>query len=160
MKQLNNYTKDTNKMGIFENLYSSLIKKKDKVIRLSKLEILLETVDFYSKDTSRRSYSHGTCAYNGKNGTHCAFGRCLLPKYQEQGDNLANNTTGILEFVRGTKKKVDEVLQEKYRGHDSFFWRNIQRLHDETENWDASGITFEGEIAVNRIIESYNLKMK
>lgn len=148
-------------MGVFESLYNSLMKnKKDKAIALSKLDILLETVDFYSADTSRRSYKNGYCTYNGDNGTHCAFGRCMLPKYQEQGSNLKYNGTNVLEFLRENKKKLDSVLQEKYRGHDVNFWSLIQRLHDSKENWDDSGITFEGELAVNRIIECYDLKTK
>ena len=148
-------------MGISKNLYALLMKrKKDKVITLSKLEILLETVDFYSSDTSRRGITSTGCMYNGENGTHCAFGRCMLPKYQKQGEKLKYNEASVIQFLSKTNKKIDDVLQEKYQGHELHFWNSIQIFHDSKENWDKSGVTFEGELAINRIIETYDLKTK
>lgn len=127
--------------------------------RLTKLEIVQETVDFYSADPKRRSYNTvDGCTFNGKEDTHCAFGRCLLPEYQEQGFYLEGNSQTISVFTKFHGKEFDDMLQEQYRGHDIEFWIRLQHLHDITENWNKSGISFEGELAVNKFYEIYDLK--
>lgn len=126
--------------------------------RLTKLEILNETVDFYSADPKRRSYCEDYgCTYNGKNDTHCAVGRCLLPEYQKQGTELKGNTATIAVLEKSNGIDFDALLQEKYRGHEMGFWKRLQILHDESSNWNKSGISFEGELAVNKIIEVFEL---
>ena len=129
--------------------------------QLSKVEIIKETVDFYSADPKRRSHNDvDGCTYNGKNGSHCAVGRCLLPKYQEMGHEIAGNTATIesLESVHVTN--FDDMLQEQYRGHELGFWKRLQLVHDEPCNWNKSGISFEGELAVNKIYEIFELNKK
>ncbi len=127
--------------------------------RLTKLEIVTETVDFYSADPKRRSYNIADgCTFNGKDGTHCAVGRCLLPEYHEQGFYLEGNTQTFSKFAESHGKEFDEMLQEQYRGHEMAFWKSLQVLHDDYSNWDKSGITFNGEVAVNNIYERYQLK--
>ncbi len=127
--------------------------------QLTKLEILNETVDFYSADPKRRSYSEvDGCTYNGRNGTHCAVGRCLLPEYHEQGATLKGNTGTVANLEEANEKEFDTMLQEQYRGHEMGFWKRLQILHDEPSNWNKSGISFDGELAVNKIIEIFELK--
>ncbi len=124
---------------------------------MTKLEILNETVAFYSADVTRRSVIiGGDCAYNGDNGTHCAVGRCLLPKYHEMGDKLPENHWTINALVIENEcQSLDEMLQEQYRGHEVEFWRHLQILHDTVECWDASGITTFGELRTNDILEMF-----
>ncbi len=129
--------------------------------QLSKLEILNETVDFYSADPKRRSYSVvDGCTYNSEDGTHCAVGRCLLPEYHELGTYLKGNNATISTLVEYNGNDFDALLQEQYRGHEMEFWKRLQILHDSPENWDKSGITFDGELAVNKIIVTFELNKK
>lgn len=122
--------------------------------RLTKEEIINETVDFYSADISRRSINVGTnigCAYNHESGNHCAFGRYMKPKYQEQGPKLAGNTSTVGTLLDAQKvKKVDSLLQPQYHGHDITFWRKLQRLHDTSYYWQEGGLT---EIGKDYLIE-------
>lgn len=126
--------------------------------KLTKLEIINETISFYTGDTKRRSLNDkGYCVYNGPNGTHCAVGRCLLPKYKEMGDLLPMNDDSITElFKEHNFDSIDDMLEEKYRGHHYSFWAQLQALHDGKEYWDASGFTTEGEKQADMIINMFN----
>ncbi len=144
-------------MKIFSKLLNYFVS--DKTIQLTKLEILNETVEYYSADTSRRGLdSRGDCKYNGENGTHCAVGRCLLPKLKKRGNRLLANNSTIGDLISKNKgKTIDDVLEKQYRGHDIYFWRSLQGLHDSDTFWDKSGITPNGERKVEEIIQNHNL---
>lgn len=129
--------------------------------KLTKLEIINETISFYTGDTKRRSLNDkGYCVYNGPNGAHCAVGRCLLPEYKEMGESLPMNEEAIRDLFEARDcNSIDDMLEEKYRGHDLSFWNQLQLLHDGEEYWDASGFTTEGEKKANMIINMFNLKL-
>lgn len=113
---------------------------------MTKLDIIEETVNYYSIDISRRSINNkGVCMYNSPNGNHCAIGRCLLKKYKEQGTELKCNTLCVKSlFLHYNKSTIDEILEEKYRGHDISFWEDLQDLHDNDQYWCPTGLTKEG----------------
>ena len=125
--------------------------------RLTKEEIINETVNFYSADISRRSVSNdgfGGCKYNHANGNHCAVGRVLLPKYHKQGTKMKGNTNGIGIFMGEQNiKSLDVVLQKQYRGHETSFWRGLQNLHDEGNYWKIGGLTERGKKYVEELKE-------
>jgi hypothetical protein len=127
---------------------------------LTKLEILNETIAFYNADVTKRSKNKSAdCSYNGVDGKHCAVGRCLLPEYHAQGETLKGNHLGILTlYMRNNKANLDEMLQEKYRGHENDFWLSLQDLHDKEELWDNAGLNADGEAFANEICVKYNLK--
>jgi hypothetical protein len=128
-----------------------------KTKRLTKEEIINETVEFYSADISRRSIEGNVsigngCKYNHENGNHCAVGRLLLPKYQKQGTNLKGNANGISAFMDYQKiKKLDKALQKQYQGHKVLFWRDLQNLHDESKHWEVGGLTEIGKEFVEEL---------
>lgn len=126
--------------------------------RLTKLEILNETIAFYNGDVNRRSKTNrGQCVYNGENGTHCAVGRCMLPKFKEQGSELNGNIGTFRGLANFNNLTFDEILEEKYRGHEYHFWTELQELHDRDELWDNAGLNAEGEQLTNKICEIFNL---
>ena len=138
------------------NFIKTLFKRKPK---MTKHEIINETIEFYSADISRRStnpVSNLGCAYNFENGNHCAVGRVLLPKYQKQGTKLLGNTAVISTLILEQKvKSVDELLLPKYRGHDVRFWRKLQCLHDRGFYWQDGGLTDQGLDYANELLETY-----
>jgi hypothetical protein len=124
---------------------------------MTKVEIIKETFEFYSEDTSRRSLIGKMCVYNGDNGNHCAFGRCMLEEYKSQGTSLKVSddiTVASLSSALNVKK-LDDLLEERYRGHTTNFWHNIQRFHDDVEYWDADGITLEGQSRYDSLLKTY-----
>lgn len=126
---------------------------------LTKLEILNETIAFYNADVTKRSKTKDDdCSYNGVDGKHCAVGRCLLPKYHKQGENLKGNRLGILTLYSLNKKeKLDEMLQEQYRGHENEFWVELQHLHDTDAFWDNAGLNALGEECASEICKRFKL---
>ena len=96
---------------------------------MTRKELIEETVKYYSEDTSRRSkLRNGTCVYSTKGGKHCAVGRCLKNKYQTTSFkcNVGYGVVGLHDEYYG----IDNILKEKYRGHSTSFWRDLQFLHD------------------------------
>lgn len=115
----------------------------------SKLEILQETIEAYSKPGTRASNGTACFYYETKTGNRCAFGRCCS---EENAKTLVSHRYGtVFDF----KTHIDDFLLPEYRGHDAEFWRLIQRLHDNDENWNKDGsLTGYGKKFVDFIIET------
>lgn len=96
-------------------------------------DIVIETLQFYLEDPSRRAAVGGGCHYRipGKVPRHCALGRCMtdeaLDKFETSG-----NTADILAAKYGS---LDQFLKPEYEGHSTEFWSDLQRLHDEAAHW-------------------------
>lgn len=108
--------------------------------QLTALEIIDETVAFYSEDVSRRSLEGGRCIYLSPTGAKCGVGRCMnedgLQKFGGSVDSV-----GSLEFDGDT---FDDFLQDQYHGQNLNFWGEIQLFHDISRNWNSSAITDVG----------------
>jgi hypothetical protein len=115
----------------------------------SKIDIIIETVKHYNSNNTARKAETDTCTYMNENGAMCAVGRCLTNEGMRRFEafeyiNLDVNT-GVVYFtnVYGMDE-FNDTLKEEYRGHDVEFWKNLQYLHDATNNWDENGITEYG----------------
>jgi hypothetical protein len=107
--------------------------------RLSKLEIIKETVEYYSEDVKRRAIYNDACVYNTKDGRHCAVGRCMLSKHKKRGVKFEYNYGGSSALI--TSYSDEGLFSPKYRGHDIIFWGDLQALHDTHGYWDENGLT-------------------
>jgi len=120
--------------------------------RLTAIEIINETVAFYSADTNRRSKGvGGDCLYAGLNGNKCAYSRCwkegaYKPEYENCG------------VISSLLPKPDDLLEERYKGHSMQLWIEIQRIHDKNLNWNANGLTEYGKIMVEQLKIQFNDK--
>ena len=116
---------------------------------MTKTELIQETVDFYSADTSRRSIGDdGRCVYQQSlNGNMCAVGRCMTEEAINQ--NAWNSQTA------DELEDLDSLLQPKYQGHSKAFWTFLQVFHDNGGNWDAQGITDQGKQRVQDLLIKY-----
>lgn len=89
------------------------------VKRLTKIEIIDETLEFY-KTNPRATDSKDNCMYlDPKTGNKCAYGRCMI-----DARFLVNSGRTAQAVHR------DTLLLERYRGHDECFWGDIQDIHD------------------------------
>lgn len=129
---------------------------------MTKEEILDETIAFYSEDPKRRAMIPvGRCAYNTEDGRHCAVGRCLKPSLLEQGTKLDGNHDSVYRFVQKqnsipigeTVIGIDNILDDKYKGHTLTFWSELQHIHDNNRHWSDSGLTEIGLERVNNFKE-------
>ncbi len=118
----------------------------------TKLEIIDETVEWYSTDTSRRSLntSDGNtplCMYKNQKGNKCAMGRCadeewLDQFYREKGHEPQINV-------------VFDNLKKEYQGHNESFWQRLQGLHDNRMYWGKNCLTESGKLYVTSLKEKY-----
>jgi hypothetical protein len=114
---------------------------------MTKLEIIEETVKYYSEDVSRRSIGEfRRCLYKGPDGKECAFQRCVetdLTPYERMAaeDIMSKN---IVKFKPG------------YEDHEIDFWGDIQTIHDHNLFWNDKGLSEEGL----RYVQSYKDKWK
>lgn len=123
----------------------------------TKEQIINETVNYYSKDTSRRALNNvGNCKYITEDGRKCAIGRVLRPSKCKKEFNC---TVRKLAEILGLNN-LDEALLPSVRGHEVDFWIDLQDIHDCNCNWDDDGLTESGEEEVEKIkecwIEDYN----
>ena len=107
------------------------------------LEVLQETVDYYSKDVSRRAVDEeGGCRYLTSDGRMCAVGRCLtsesiqdvLDYEQEQKTSIA--AIEAFKYGGGKLKSEYSDLQECFN-----FWMALQCIHDHEDYWNKRGLS-------------------
>lgn len=106
----------------------------------SKIEILAETVAYYSEDVNRRAYNKiGGCEYVTDDGRMCAFGRCMIDPV-----NIPLPIPGRSVMNQPSYIDINEWLKPEYQGYDKNFWYQIQALHDIPQFWDTKGLTDKG----------------
>lgn len=117
--------------------------------QLTKLEIIEETVKYYSEDVNRRAMNkEGGCMYKNNEGEMCAVGRCLIDaeefaRFEGWVDALD------IEF------NLESILKDQYTGHTIDFWKDLQDLHDNPMNWNPDALTKEGRDFVNHLEEKW-----
>ena len=146
-------------------------------MEMTKLEIINETVEFYSQDTKRRavtkSTAGNTCEYLNKDGCKCAVGRCfdenhILHSFVSSfSGNVHALAREIIKKIKGIDLEhimldssipcleLDDIFFEKYRGHNLMFWGNLQTLHDESDYWDKNTLSQRGEKYLEHLKQKY-----
>lgn len=121
-------------------------------MKLTKIEIINETISYYSEDVNRRGLSKtGNCVYLSEDGTMCAVGRCL--KEPEKFRNLEEEINILLR--EGKTHNINDLLKEKYTGHNQLFWEDLQMLHDNNYYWNSDGLTNGGKSKTEELLEKY-----
>lgn len=121
----------------------------------TKLEIIDETVAYYTEDVNRRAISGIICEYLTEDGRMCAVGRCMIaPKQEFKGvcSNIYTYENGEAETI---EEPLDNLLKKEYRGHNIDFWKDLQLLHDCNTNWNNYGLSSTGIFLVNELKEKY-----
>lgn len=106
---------------------------------MTKNAILIETVRFYSEDTTRRAtIALGGCTYripptDTMPERCCAVGRCMTT----EALNKYGSHSGFVNILVNANEggDVDNILRQEYHGHDIKFWWDLQGLHDAPQNW-------------------------
>jgi hypothetical protein len=124
----------------------------------SMLEILNETVQYYSEDVTRRGVmkspdeEYTLCVYLTDTGCMCAVGRCMVAPTRNMIGGVATLHSGI-KFTN-----LEEELKPEYRGHSIEFWQSLQGLHDDSGNWGPKGLTLTGKLVADGIKIYYDLQ--
>ena len=113
------------------------------------LEVLEDTIKFYSEDTNRRSREIvggvNFCTYENKeNGNKCAVGRLLNKQDLAMIENKAYKDLSIYSVY-------DYLTTEKVKSLPVKFWSRLQEFHDNDSNWSLKGLTFIGKQRTDEI---------
>jgi hypothetical protein len=111
---------------------------------LTKIQIIEETVEFYSNNSRSKSKDISTCLYNGPNGEKCAFSRCCTQdSFFNEGEQ--------------SKDQIDANLLPQYSHipYDDQFWADLQDLHDTGDNWRDKSLTNAGLTHLNKLKKKY-----
>ncbi|HMT01953.1 MAG TPA: hypothetical protein PKD00_01355 [Burkholderiales bacterium] len=106
--------------------------------RLTAIEIIDETVEFYSNNDRCITEKDG-CVYLNEKNQKCAHSRCLKENYLRKviyiDYNFEHNASEIIQ------KFKDNCHLPKYRGQLPKFWDQIQILHDDSIYWIVDEVT-------------------
>lgn len=123
------------------------------------IEIIEETVKYYSKNPSKRrgiNPETSGCVYKSPTGQKCAVGKCGSSKFNFdfEGD--------VYEYISFQQQKnpnfeLDDHLFPRYKGLSTEFWSDLQRFHDNDSNWDFENkrLSFTGEENTKWLKEKY-----
>jgi len=102
---------------------------------MTKKEIILETVEYYKNNNRAVDDKSKTCYYVLPDNNRCAVGRCLNSKtIKKEKKKMTVGDIGFLIDIHHVDS-LDELLKEKYKGHDEIFWNDLQDLHDSSFYW-------------------------
>lgn len=121
---------------------------------LSVVEIVDETVKFYSEDVDRRAVVGGACQYTTPDGRHCAVGRCLIDE-SFIGNKGGTGPSGGIDEHWPEDEDLNEALKPQYRGQSIYFWIDLQHLHDSEQLWDANGLNVGGQEVADKLIRDH-----
>lgn len=138
-------------------------------MRKIKVEIIEEIASFYN--STNRGYFDGNCAYNTHDGRKCAVGRCMTDEGIEKFGNCSGGVKSLAASASeentgkylfsdsdSANEHLDSLLKEEYRGHEIFFWDDLQSFHDAAHNWNEDGLTEDGKRVKQALIEKYKPK--
>lgn len=120
---------------------------------MNKEEIVLETIEYYSKNPRSVDADSGSCMYLSSTGAMCAVGRCMTEDgLKKVNDCEKKNGPAGLNFILGLINvvNIDELLKPEYHGHDIYFWRTLQTFHDQSSIWDGNVLNDYGKEVVDR----------
>lgn len=130
----------------------------------TKVQIIDETVEYYSADPKRRAVANmDRCFYyiEGDNRL-CAFSRCMIDP--RMGEKIAGGVRSLVkQLYPNTDMSLEEskimvptgILKPEYDGHNIVFWTDIQGIHDTSINWNDEGLSGIGKARVGILKERY-----
>lgn len=113
--------------------------------KMSKAEIVEETIQYYLEDPARRAFTLDPkgrimCWYYMDNGRKCAVGRCMID----------SSPFATYRFTPLQITELESLLKPDYRGHPAEFWVQLQQLHDNAD-WS------QGEETIRLVARSLGL---
>jgi hypothetical protein len=113
------------------------------------LAFLEETAGFYNSK-NRALGSDGECIYSSTaKSPGCAIGRHLSPELAINLDTRSETGISNDDVFRNMPPSLKELGQP--------FLGRVQMLHDDSTNWDDTGLSSDGESYVIRIKEIFKL---
>lgn len=122
-------------------------------LKEKQLAFLQETTAFYNSTNRCVNENSGGCYYYLPDKPGCAIGRHISDKElcKKLDSGMSDKGTGV--SVDEIFNQLPDDLKELGKG----FLYAIQSLHDDSLNWNETGLTDTGREAVDRIRKDFNL---
>jgi len=127
----------------------------EKTLRVNRLELLEDTVKYYSSDTNRRCVSKsGGCYYSPEKANMvgfsdgCAIGRLLTTELRIKLDSVDGCDSGVDEY------RVFNQLPKEIQLLGAGFLSDLQYLHDSSINWGENILSIAGSGNVSLMREN------
>lgn len=114
---------------------------------MTSVEIIEDTVQYYSGELSTRAIHDGVSHLETPFGRRCAIGRFVRPNCRSEVTKLASE--GIL------LSNVEFYLEDEYQHRPDGFWYDLQDLHDNYIYWAVGELTEEGIDRVKYLKDKY-----
>ena len=113
---------------------------------------IVDTVVDHIKNNGRSVNEKNQCLYyNEKDGNKCAVGMFLENPEEIQENYCEQSVEAIYDF-----DELDNCLKDEYQNHGLDFWKQVQYLHDDNENWDDNNnLTNDGVEKYNKILNTF-----
>jgi len=121
----------------------------------TKLEIINMVANHYNKK-NRAKTDYG-CRYITDDGRMCAVGICMTDGALEDFKHHFGGVQSIAKSITksGMEGSIDVLLKDEYKGHDLWFWSELQYFHDDNNAWDENGMTKHGLSKYERLKNRY-----
>ena len=122
---------------------------------MTQRELLVSTVKFYTSENRGYNIEKGLCEYQANpNSPGCAIGRFLPKDVSKIFDEY--DLPGITTILENSDlcSRIPQWLLDLNSG----FLNAVQKLHDETLNWNITGISDQGKYKVKSICIQYGLE--
>lgn len=123
---------------------------------LTKLQIIDETEIAYSDPSNRANIKEKdgieSCSYLNQ-GKICALGRCMIDPGEVDRKYGSDEVMVLIDALEEDSVTLDDLLKEKYRGHDLKFWADLQDFHDRGEHFHITGISAAGKQYLSNLRE-------
>lgn len=124
-------------------------------IKERQLEILEDTVKYYSEDVLRRCVDNDECRYSPESlniqdiSEGCAIGRLLPREICNKLDDLDPNLSArsLFDTERYPNLGIPQDILDLRKG----FLTDLQALHDLNHHWDENGLSEKGKKLVSII---------
>lgn len=131
------------------DLFKRKAKEPEQVKQLTKIEIIDYVVDYFQKNP--RAKDGTKCLYLTKTGLRCGHSICLEDDFVKNTPISRSTNAEILINEHG-----DDIHKPEFRSHDSDFWMNIQRIHDNNYFWRDNELTDDGKEFVKELKQEYS----
>lgn len=119
---------------------------------MTKTEIIEETKNFYKKENRGFDSSIPSCEYKTPDNCRCAVGRCIK---DDEIDEVQMNMNGSALVPDLFNIYIKDKFKDEYQGHGYQFWCDLQEFHDQAVNWNTDGVSDQGMIVYNKLLEKY-----
>lgn len=103
---------------------------------MSMLEVITNTVKYYSNNPRATRPGTNICEYMTEEGYRCALGRWFIdPRFNYVEGDVLEVINRIEHDSDPNLKTLDDLLDPEVRGFSTYFWMDLQYLHDSSRFW-------------------------